>query len=255
MLAQMMDGCERFNAKRLGSLICEQKVLDEETYGNVITIADIMQNDDWATFLCTALAFWCRGQSEVIPLQWSTVEGVHNFDTTKHSAVCIEQRSQGYNVAIRWGQRKNRPQGSLLRRSCTCADTAEAHCVVHRLTKHASKHSLVSGQKLFPIMSGAAALRTLHKCLKALGTPEYNRFGWKRVCAGCAIAAAAKGIPLPTILDYGEWSTVGGAQPYVLQDVCDRIAQQLRQHEDVLEMNDNDIDKLREILEGDEEFE
>ena len=68
-----------------------------------------------APFFLTGWIFLMRMQSECVPLECGSPEELLTILEGRHSAVCIINNERKPELIIRWGRRRHRPPGSLLR--------------------------------------------------------------------------------------------------------------------------------------------
>ena len=145
----------------------------------------------------------------------------------RHSAVWVDQQKQ---LCIRLRVRKNRPQGSLLRRPCSCPVNGRQMCVVHRTQGHLCGRA--QGTKLFT-STPAQMLASLRSILASLHVEHPEEYTLKTFRAGHATVLASEGKSIGTILQAGEWRSAAFLS-YVDLDVVD--ASQFL--EDVLDTSD-----------------
>ena len=70
-----------------------------------------------------------RVQSEVVPLMGGSSENAFTLAAGAQSAVWV----QDDQLHVRWRQRKHAVKGCTVMRSCTCVETTEKLCAVHRI--------------------------------------------------------------------------------------------------------------------------
>ena len=98
----------------------------------------------------------------------------------------------------------NRPQGSLLVRTCACAEASPHCCAVHAVAPLLRKKS--AGATLFDLTS-SSFLKSVRRMLTLLGHGDANRCTLKAFRAGRATSLAAAGSPIGVILAEGEWKS------------------------------------------------
>eukprot|EP00435_Cladocopium_sp_Y103_P036239 s772_g9.t1 len=186
-------------ANRDGKLV-EQKIFDEDIVLKVITLCNGLPNHFaiGAIFLL-AWQFLLRGPSEAVPAEWGSEQELYQLPPGRHSALWVD--SQGV-TSLRLRRRKNRPQGSLLRRPCLCSTVPNPMCLGHRILS-APDHIAV-GQSVCQLTASQLLYR-LHRLLAMLLVADPCNYKWKAFRAGKASAMAKAGQPLPQILQAGEW--------------------------------------------------
>ena len=133
----------------------------------------------------------------------------------RHSGVWVDHSK---HLCLRLAQRKNRPQGSLLRRPCICVGVANPLCVVCRVRTVLARHG--PGHRLFNYTADRA-VTTLRRMLTLLGVTNAQGYTLKAFRAGKATALAASGKSLGHILAAGEWRS-SAFLSYVDTDVVDQ---------------------------------
>ena len=132
----------------------------------------------------------------------------------QHSGIWIDGNDC---ICLKLQRRKNRPQGSLLRRACSCASTGPRTCAVHRL-----KPKLASMGRAEPLwqLSAHEAVKSLRRLLTLLKVTCPDEFTLKAFRAGRATALAAAGKSVVDILLAGEWRSAAFLS-YVDSDLVD----------------------------------
>ena len=133
-------------------------------------------------------------------------------------------------ACLRLRQRKNRPQGSFLKRACSCHLGSRQLCLPHRLGDFL--HGKKVGAKVWTLTSRELllAIRQVLACLRA-ATPDL--YTLKMFRAGHATELAKSGKSVGDILRAGEWRSAAFLA-YVDEDLVD--AAQILDH--VLEDSD-----------------
>ena len=118
----------------------------------------------------------------------------------KASAIYVE----GSKVVLQLARRKNRPRGSVLRRSCWCS-TCTHTCPIHVLWPMFAVMPV--GHKPFENITPAAALGRLRHMLAAVGVEKAGLYCAHDLRRGHARDLQAKGASLYTLLSAGEWAS------------------------------------------------
>ena len=105
-------------------------------------------------------------------------------------------------ACLRLLRRKHRPQGSLLKRRCTCEQVGSQFCVVHRCL--AALRGRERGERIWHFTS-SSFLGATRRYLALLGVAEACTYTLKAYRAGKATAMAAAGATVGQILLAGEW--------------------------------------------------
>ena len=160
------------------------------------------------TLYLVSYEFLLRVVNEALPLEKGTTEELLSLPQGRHSAVFVTSPQDALpELVIRLRTRKHRPQGSILRRQCTCKDykTLEevSTCVVHRVKPLLEK--LEVGQQLFSCHNSSQYLQALRSTLQLLDVPMAANYTWKAFRAGKAAALAAQGASLQKVLQSGDW--------------------------------------------------
>ena len=146
---------------------------------------------------CITYAFLLRCRSEALPLCSGGVPE-RLLPRGVHPAMVADDES----VSLRLASRKNRPEGSLLTRSCWCK-ACRITCPVHSFGSWWQRQP--AGTRPFEGVKGGVALRELRRRLLVLGVPEAERHCLHDFRRGHAEDLRASGAPLITILKAGEW--------------------------------------------------
>ena len=213
-LMETVKGARKRHERVHGGAKHAAKLLDDKNIHDVVRMADHMGSPEFSTFSLVCWEFLLRVQSEAVPLLVGNADCATSMPAERHSGLWVDSANF---LCLRLARRKNRPQGSLLRRGCTCRTSSKQMCVVHRLQAHLAKRPLAQ-----PVWSftSASALATLRRMLVLTGTQESTRFTLKAFRAGRATALAAQGKSLGTILQAGEWRS-SAFMSYVDTDVVD----------------------------------
>jgi len=134
-----------------------------------------------------AYAFLLRVPSEGLPIKKGREDVPPGPDD--HSVIWLAQNG---DVVLWLRSRKNRPQGSSLRRSCCCA-ACSLMCPVHTLW-HGFFAKLGDGAQPWGDLTAAAARKDLRSSLAALRMSSPNEFGTHDFRRGHAKASAAPGV-------------------------------------------------------------
>ena len=118
---------------------------------------------------------------------------------------------------MRLRMRKNRPQGSFLKRPCTCHATSRQFCVAHRLQDFLQGRP--QGARLWT-SSSHLLLTTLRRVLGAVKVDRPDEFTFKAFRAGHATALAEEGKSIGDILNAGEWRSAAFLS-YIDEDIVD----------------------------------
>ena len=142
----------------------------------------------------TAYVFLLRVPSEALPLAAHTSPG----SSVSVPVVTVSESE----VMIWWPRRKNRLQGSWLKRSCWCKACRET-CPVHVLG--AFFNDLPKGVQPFVGISAAEALKVLRAMLVALGAKDATLYRTHDFRRGHAEDLRLNGATLGEILRAGDW--------------------------------------------------
>ena len=110
----------------------------------------------------------------------------------------------GVQVVLRLARRKNRPQGSVLRRACWCRQCVDT-CPRHVLWPYFQK--LAVGQAPFAGLSPSSANDLLRQCLAAGRVPKAAAFRCHDLRRGHCKDLQQAGATLRAILEAGEWTS------------------------------------------------
>ena len=146
-------------------------------------------------FLVT-YTFLLRLPSEALPIARGCVGMAHNEQSWLYMDDGL--------LCLKLARRKNKPEGSLLKRACWCS-ACRLTCPVHVLWPYIE--SMPVGHKPFGKFSPAKALSVLRAFLKELGVAgahKYRTHDWRR---GHAKDMQLKGATLYQILMAGEWKS------------------------------------------------
>ena len=216
-IAATLKGARKLNLQQRGGALSEKHLLSQEQLHQVVSLADLRRNHDFARAALVFYEFLLRIQSEGLPLQRGCSNEAVALDPCRHSAVWVVQDKL---ACVRLMRRKHRPQGSLLKRPCSCRKTGRQFCVVHRCTEAVADCAV--GARLWHFTAAAFQIQ-LRQYLVLLGTRGAQSYTLKSFRAGKATALAAAGASVGQILLAGEWKSQAFLR-YVDTDVVDEAA-------------------------------
>ena len=213
-LMETVRGARKRQERVYGGTKHAEKLLDDTLMTRVVRMADHMGLQEFATFALVCWEFLLRVQSEAVPMLVGCQGDATSMPQGRHSGLWVDSAS---HLCLRLARRKNRPQGSLLRRGCTCRTAGRQFCVVHRMQLY-----LAGKQVAAPIwpFTPATALSAFRRMLVLVDTPQSSQFTLKAFRAGRATTLAAQGKSLGTILQAGEWRS-SAFMNYVDTDIVD----------------------------------
>ena len=162
-----------------------------------------------------------RVQSECTPLEVGQPCDASSHEFGRHSAVRLDTSSA---ACLRLRVRKNKPQGSFLKRPCTCHISGRQFCLPHRLQPLLSCKG--RGTRVWTSTS-ASFLVSVRKLLTALEIEAPEVYTLKMFRSGHATTLAEEGKTLGHILQAGEWRSAAFLS-YLDEDVVD--AAQIVEH-------------------------
>ena len=116
-----------------------------------------------------------------------------------HQAVLARE---GEDLVLHLRRRKNKRDGSVLRRRCWCGESSIT-CPIHTLWRSVS--DAPDGTALFHSITPANALGVVREVLSALEIPKAHEYRSHDFRRGHADDLRHSGAPLRTILEAGEW--------------------------------------------------
>ena len=153
----------------------------------MIAHADRHGEEKFGTFMELAWQLLARVQSELIPCERGLAKEIVSLPSNRHSAICISEDSGGNGTLhVGWTQRKNKPNGSCLKRPCTCASGNNPRCIVHRMDR--LLHQTPLGRRIFP-WKEHEALKKLRTYLAAVGVQNADLYTFKAFRRGRAKVA------------------------------------------------------------------
>ena len=179
-----------------------KRFIQEFTLAALVEHAQHEENTTMAMLYLAAYVFMLRVPSELLPV----VTGKRNqamgaLAQGRHS--CLGLCGDG-EVILRLAKRKNKPHGSVLRRSCWC-DTKAALCPVHVLG--AWVDSLDDRSTPFAGITAQAARKDLKKRLFQIGIDGASSYWLHDLRRGHAQDMVDSGGRLCEILKAGEWTS------------------------------------------------
>ena len=163
----------------------------------LMQIMDLARSEGYQSEAMLYLAtytFLLRVPSEALPMVCGGRGVIHG----QHSVLFL-----GINcIYLKLATRKNRPAGSLLKRSCWCAKCA-ATCPVHVLGKYLDEFAI--GNRLFAGFSPGLVLSRLRRRLGQLGVADASSYRAHDFRRGHAQDLRESGASLKEILTAGEW--------------------------------------------------
>jgi hypothetical protein len=187
--------------------------LAEETIERLVLLAWELQDPEWGIMAALSFSFLFRVQSECLPLECgSRAEAVNGLPQGRHSSIYVDEGK----LVVRLRCRKNRPQGSILVRECSCANGRDQRlCVVHCM----SWSDQIPGDRLFTL-TPSQTKQKLRRYSRMLGVRESGTLILKTFRASRATALALQGRPMHQILEAGEWRSAAFLR-YVTSDSLD----------------------------------
>ena len=222
-----LKGAKRRRANLGGGPAGAKKLLTKKLMESIVITADAAGSHELALQVLVAWNFLMRVQSECSPLQVGCAGEAYQLPAGRHSALWVDSATV---ACVRLRQRKNRPQGSLLKRACSCHLGSRQLCLPHRLQDFLLGKKV--GSKVWTMTSREflLAIRQVLTCLRA-ATPDL--YTLKMFRAGHATELAKSGKSVGDILRAGEWRSAAFLA-YVDEDLVD--AAQILEH--VLEDSD-----------------
>lgn len=213
-VAATLKGSRKRSLRQRGGILADNKLLTQKMVHSMISLADLQGDQEFATAALVNFEFMLRVQSEGLQIQAGQAEEAVVLSPERHSGLWIVQKQV---VCLRLMRRKHRPQGSLLKRACTCATVGPQFCTVHRcLSCLAGK---VVGSRLWYITPSTFLAKT-RRYLGLLGVANARTFTLKAYRAGKATSMASAGATVGQILMAGEWRSHAFLR-YVDTDVVD----------------------------------
>ena len=162
---------------------------------DVIRIGTGSGMDDVARLFLTAYVFLLRLPSEALPI----VTGGFGLGHGRQKAQVLVESDC---ISLKLAKRKNKPEGSLLKRFCWCGQ-CKYTCPVHVLGKYFKQFP--DGAKPFARFSAGSALGCLRACLTTAEIPEAKLYRTHDLRRGHARDLQRSGSSLIEILSAGEW--------------------------------------------------
>lgn len=217
-ITMALKGLKKQSSDLVAGVLVQPNLLDERLVLQLMTLCDSLPgHSEVGTIFLLAWQFLLRGPSEAVPIEWGSEQELYSLPPGRHSAIWVNADGA---TSLRLKRRKNRPQGSLLRRPCLCPAAPAVMCPGHRLL--ASSSGWQPGQRLC-LLTPSQLLTKLHRLLAMLLVAAPERYRWKGFRAGKASCMAAAGKPLPQILQAGEWRSAA-MLAYVDPDILDAAA-------------------------------
>ena len=194
-----LRGARKRHLRLVGGAKHAAEILTDDCMQRLVALADKLKFKEFALLALVSWEFILRCQSEAIPLLAGCAGDATCLPASRHSGVWV---AGDHHLCLRLRRRKNRPQGSLLKRPCTCATTSRQFCVVCRILARLKLRETAS--PLWELTSDQA-LKQLRRLLALLAVPNAQKYTLKAFRAGKATALAASGKSLGVILAVGEW--------------------------------------------------
>ena len=112
-----VKGAKKRRANLGGGPLGAKKLLTKKLAENIVVTADAAGNEELAVQVLVAWHFLMRVQSECAPLELGCPAEAYQLAAASHSALWVDKSPM---ACLRHRRRKNRPQGSFLKRACTC---------------------------------------------------------------------------------------------------------------------------------------
>lgn len=211
-LVQFTKGARKWHARKLAGTIERKSLMTDAKIAMLVEFFDRVEQQEMATLVKFCYEFLARCQSEAFPLQSGAPSDAYGLAPDRHSGVWVDEQA---TLHVRWQRRKNRPQGSWLRRHCVCKQHTARHCVAHRVAQLLT----TPGRQVFSVKQ-QEALRRIQRALRMCGIKDAQNHKWKSFRAGKATAMAAAGCNLGMVLSAGEWSSAAYLR-YVSEEAAD----------------------------------
>ena len=117
VLHTTLKGARHRNLRLTGGAKHAARLLTQEQVQQIVVRADQMGMKDYACFVLVCWEYLLRVQSEGFPLLAGVPDDATSLPSGRHSGVWVDGDD---TLCLRLQQRKNRVQGSLLRRRCGC---------------------------------------------------------------------------------------------------------------------------------------
>ena len=164
LLSSVLKGNKKLYLSKLAGTLSQKCMLTELMMERVVMVADAMHRPDFAVFILMSWGFLCRVQSEAVQWQAGVYRDLITLSAERHSAIVFEGYSHNANcnsdrdiLHCRWKRRKDRPEGSWLKRQCECKGREHPQlCLVHRAMDYINQTKPKPGDELFPEISGCS---------------------------------------------------------------------------------------------------
>jgi len=165
-----------------------------------------VQEGDYSSAMLykVAYVFLNRVIDEALPIVIGNVgQADQQLPPKVHSCLSMVDKE----LVLRLAHRKNKPHGSVLRRTCWCkgGEMAKKCCPVHEVGRGMS--SWQAGATPFKHLKGAAVLATLRRRLALLAVADAASYVTQDFRRGHARDLQANGATLAEILKAGEWKS------------------------------------------------
>ena len=211
-----MQGLKKQQQQRTCGILSSPLLLDQTTVSRLVAFCtELEQFMEAADLFVLAWQFLLRVQSEGVPIEVGNEVELRCLPPERHSALVVDNDG---NIHLRLRCRKNKPEGSLLMRPCSCdMPGGSIMCASHRLQRR--MRDMEPGQRLFP-QGASFYLKCLHRALGLIGVSCASGFGFKAFRAGRATQLAREGKPTHIIMQLGEWKSASILN-YVSADALD----------------------------------
>jgi len=200
-VSQALKGLQKQNHRVILISLQKKYKLDGKIHLSLVRMAGAFGLHQHRVAFTFGWQFLFRMQSECVPLEKGSATSIVDLPEGRHSAVWL---APNRHLHIRLKTRKNRAQGSLLIRPCTChLENPEVCAVCSTETFLQDKQE---GERLFSFSAGEllGEFRRLLVLLQILGA---HQFGLKAFRAGRATSMALAGVSLPEVMSAGEWAS------------------------------------------------
>ena len=211
-----MQGLKKQQQQRTCGILSSPLLLDQTTVSRLVAFCtELEQFMEAADLFVLAWQFLLRVQSEGVPIEVGNEVELRCLPPERHSALVVDNDG---NIHLRLRCRKNKPEGSLLMRPCSCdMPGGSIMCASHRLQRR--MRDMEPGQRLFP-QGASFYLKCFHRALGLIGVSCASGFGFKAFRAGRATQLAREGKPTHIIMQLGEWKSASILN-YVSADALD----------------------------------
>jgi len=201
-VSQALTGLKKLNVRWFGGPNGAKYRLTKQQIEQLVLWFDMQMWFQATIAILTAWEFLLRVQSECLRVWHGCYTDPKERPSDRDNGIWID--NDNGEVVIWYRRRKHKPNGTVMRRKCTCATTGKTCCLFHRMASHLQNKK--PGNLLWD-MKKDEFLKMVQEPLQRMGFTASDEMTLKAFRAGKATQMVEDGKPVTELMDAGEWGT------------------------------------------------